>query len=68
MSTATTVLSCIALSFAVNQGVRSLGLMIMIGETVVTVAGLAIVPLGWMALWSVRRRRQGKRGELPPSD
>ena len=32
------------------------------------VAGLAIVPLGWMALWSVRRRRQGDRGELPPSE
>jgi predicted RND superfamily exporter protein len=58
LSTATTVLSFASLSFASNQGVRSLGLLILLGLTLVTLAAFVIVPLGWMTTWKVK-------GELP---
>jgi len=60
LSAATTILSFAALTAAGNQGVRSLGLMIVLGLALVTVAGFTAVPLGWMTTWKVRGQ-VGKR-------
>ncbi len=54
LSAATTILSFASLSAASNQGVRSLGLMIVLGLSLVTVAAFTVVPLGWMTTWRVR--------------
>jgi uncharacterized protein len=58
LSAATTILSFAALSIASAQGIRSLGLLIVLGLSLVAVGGLVLVPLGWMTAWKVR-------GELP---
>ncbi len=58
LSAATTILSFASLSAASNHGVRSLGLMIVLGLSLVTVAAFTAVPLGWMTTWKVR-------GQLP---
>lgn len=56
LGTSTTVVAFAALSFASSQGVRSLGLLVLLGESSVTVAGLVLVPLGFATMW----RMQGK--------
>lgn len=53
LSTATTVVSFAALALATHRGVQSLGLMIVLGLTLVTTAGFVFVPLGWMTAWKV---------------
>jgi predicted RND superfamily exporter protein len=53
LSAATTILSFASLSAAGNQGIRSLGLMIVLGLALVTLAGFSVVPLGWMTRWKV---------------
>jgi len=58
LSATTTVLSFASLSLASSQGVRSLGLLIVLGLTLVTTAAFVVVPFGWMTAWKVR-------GELP---
>ena len=58
LSAATTILSFASLSAASNHGVRSLGLMIVLGLSLVTLAAFTAVPLGWMTTWKVR-------GQLP---
>ena len=58
LSAATTILSFASLSAASNHGVRSLGLMIVLGLSLVTIAAFTAVPLGWMTTWKVR-------GQLP---
>ncbi|MFT5681591.1 MAG: putative exporter [Myxococcota bacterium] len=58
LSTTTTILSFSALQIASNQGVRSLGMVIMVGLAVVTIAAFVSVSLGWMMTWKVK-------GELP---
>ncbi|MDP6935119.1 MAG: MMPL family transporter, partial [Myxococcota bacterium] len=58
LSTATTVLSFASLSVASSQGIRSLGILIVLGLTTVTVAAFVAVPLGWMTTWKIR-------GQLP---
>ena len=58
LSTTTTILSFSALQIASNQGVRSLGLVIMLGLAVVTFAAFVSVSIGWMMTWKVK-------GELP---
>ena len=60
LSTTTTILSFSALQIASNQGVRSLGLVIMLGLTVVTFAAFVSVSIGWMMTWKIK-------GELPDS-
>ena len=60
LSTTTTILSFAALHIASNQGVRSLGTMIVMGLTLVTLAAVATMTLGWMTTWKMR-------GELPDS-
>ena len=54
LSTATTVFSFAALSVASAQGVKSLGLLIVIGLSLVSLVALTAVPLGWMTLWRMR--------------
>jgi predicted RND superfamily exporter protein len=54
ISSATTILSFAALTVAGNQGVRSLGLIIVLGLALVTLAAFTTVPLGWMTTWKVR--------------
>lgn len=58
LSAATTILSFAALSVATAEGIQSLGLLIVMGLTLVAAAGLTLVPLGWMTAWKVR-------GDLP---
>jgi len=56
LSAATTILSFAALSAASNKGVQSLGLMIVLGLSLVTLAAFTAVPLGWMTTWRVRKQ------------
>ena len=65
LSTATTVCSFAALSVASAQGVQSLGLLIVIGLTLVSMVALILVPLGWMVVW--RRRGLWPTVEGPPA-
>ncbi len=58
LCTTTTVVSFASLSFAGSQGVRSLGLLVVVGLTAVTLAAFVLLPLGWAAVWKVR-------GQLP---
>ena len=60
LSAATTILSFMSLTIAEHQGVRSLGHLIVLGLTLVTLGGFAVVPLGWLSIW----RLQGK--QTPP--
>jgi predicted RND superfamily exporter protein len=57
LSTVTTVVSFAALSLATHRGVQSLGLMIVLGLSLITVAGFVLVPLGWMTNWKLGQRR-----------
>jgi uncharacterized protein len=59
LSAATTILSFASLSAASNHGVRSLGLMIVLGLSLVTLAAFTAVPLGWMTTWRVRKQLPG---------
>jgi hypothetical protein len=58
LCTTTTVVSFASLSFAGSQGVRSLGMLVVVGLTAVTLAAFVLLPLGWAAVWKVR-------GQLP---
>ena len=60
LSAATTILSFAALSVATAEGIRSLGLLIVMGLSLVAAAGLTLVPLGWMTAW--------KLGDALPTD
>ncbi len=51
LSAATTVLSFASLSIATHQGVQSLGHLIVLGLSLVTLAGFLVIPLGWMTIW-----------------
>lgn len=52
LGTATTVVAFAALSLGTSQGIRGLGLLVLLGESAVTVAGFVLVPLGFAAAWS----------------
>jgi predicted RND superfamily exporter protein len=54
LSAATTILSFASLLLANAQGVRSLGNMIVLGLTLVTLAAFITVPTGWTAIWRVQ--------------
>jgi uncharacterized protein len=60
LSALTTVFAFGSLLLASNEGVRSLGLVVVLGLSLVSVAGFIVVPLGWMTAWKVR-------GDLPES-
>lgn len=54
LGTSTTVVAFAALSLASSQGVRSLGLLVLLGESAVTVAGFVLVPLGFATTWRLQ--------------
>ncbi len=56
LGTSTTVVAFAALSFASARGVRSLGLVVLLGESAVTVAGFVLVPLGFATVWRMQGR------------
>lgn len=56
LGTSTTVVAFAALSLASSQGVRSLGMLVLLGETAVTVAGFVLIPLGFASVWHLQRR------------
>ena len=62
LSASTTILSFLSLTIAEHQGVRSLGHLIVMGLTLVTLGGFAVVPLGWLSIWRVLGRTK------PPAD
>jgi len=53
LSAATTILSFLSLTFAANRGVESLGMLVVVGLSGVTLAGFFIVPAGWMTTWKL---------------
>jgi len=63
LSAATTILSFASLSAAGNQGIRSMGLLIVLGLSLVTLAAFTAVPLGWMTTWKFR-----KQLPIPPEE
>ena len=56
LSTLTTVLSFASLTLAGNRGVRSLGLLVVIGLIAVFTATATLLPLAWSAGWRVTGR------------
>ncbi|MEN9787745.1 MAG: hypothetical protein RLZZ299_3009 [Pseudomonadota bacterium] len=73
LGTSTTVVAFAALSFASARGVRSLGLVVLLGETAVTVAAFVLVPLGFATAWRMQGRtphalaaRGAERGQDGP--
>ena len=67
LGTSTTVVAFAALSFASSQGVRSLGLLVLLGESSVTVAGLVLVPLGAATVWRMQGRSPSEEGDDDPA-
>lgn len=61
LGTSTTVVAFAALSLASSQGVRSLGLLVLLGEIAVTVAGFVLVPLGFATAWRFQGRHPAAR-------
>ena len=55
VSAATTILSFSSLLFATNRGLHSMGKMIVVGLSIVTVVAFVLVPLGWMSTWLQRK-------------
>lgn len=60
LGTSTTVVAFAALSLGSSQGIRSLGLLVLLGEVAVTVAGFVLVPLGFATKWALK-------GDQPPA-
>jgi predicted RND superfamily exporter protein len=58
LGTSTTIVAFAALSLASSQGIRSLGLLVLIGEMAVTIAGFALIPLGFATFWHWGRQRR----------
>jgi uncharacterized protein len=58
LGTSTTVVAFAALSLASSQGIRSLGLLVLLGEMAVTIAGFALIPLGFATVWHWGRQRR----------
>jgi predicted RND superfamily exporter protein len=58
VATSTSIASFGALLVASNQGIRSLGVLVVTGLIVVTTAAFVLVPLGWMTTWKIQ-------GQLP---
>jgi uncharacterized protein len=56
VSTATTVASFAALTLASSRGVRSLGLLVVIGLTTITLVAALMLPLAWAAGWRLTGR------------
>ncbi|TVQ87333.1 MAG: hypothetical protein EA397_18625 [Deltaproteobacteria bacterium] len=59
ISTATTVASFGALLLASSRGVRSLGLLVVIGLSTLTIVGALLLPLAWATGWRVTGKAPG---------
>ena len=64
ISALTTILSFLSLTLAGNRGVRSLGLLVVIGLVAVFVASGFLMPTAWAAAWKVTGQAPGDRA--PP--
>jgi len=70
LGTSTTVVAFAALSLAGSQGIRSLGLLVLLGESAVTIAGFVLVPLGFATAWRLQGRHppaHSHAGAHPPA-
>lgn len=56
ISTVTTVASFFSLTLAGNRGVRSLGLLVVLGLSAVFLASAVVLPLSWAAGWRITGR------------
>ena len=56
ISATTTVVSFASLLFASNRGLHSLGEMVVVGLSLVTMVAFMAVPLGWMSTWFRRKQ------------
>lgn len=63
ISAATTILSFSSLLFASNRGLHSMGKMIVVGLTLVTLVAFIAVPLGWMSTWFTRNQAPDKQDD-----
>jgi len=63
ISAATTILSFSSLLFASNRGLHSMGKMIVVGLTLVTLVAFIAVPLGWMSTWFTRNQAPEKQDD-----
>jgi predicted RND superfamily exporter protein len=63
LGTSTTVVAFAALSLGSSQGIRSLGLLVLLGEVAVTIAGFALVPLGFATRWSMLGQHPPESGD-----
>jgi hypothetical protein len=61
IGTSTTVVAFAALSLASSKGIGSLGLLVLLGEMSVTVAGFVLVPLGFATTWRLTGRAPAQR-------
>ena len=52
----TNAFSFASLVFATTRGVQSLGLLVVLGLALVTLAAFLLVPLGWMTAWRITGR------------
>ncbi|MFK7927415.1 MAG: RND family transporter [Myxococcota bacterium] len=60
ISTSTTVASFAALTLASSRGIQSLGLLVVVGLTTITLVGALLLPLTWAAGWRVTGKAPGK--------
>jgi hypothetical protein len=63
VSTLTTVASFASLTLAGNRGVRSLGMLVVIGLVTVFITTSVMLPLAWSAGWKVSGRAPGDNAE-----
>ena len=56
ISASTTIVSFASLLFASNRGLHSLGEMVVVGLSLVTLVAFMAVPLGWMSTWFRRKQ------------
>lgn len=68
VSTGTTVASFAALLLASSRGIRSLGLLVVVGLTTITFVGALMLPLAWAAGWRITGRAPGQNDEDDDED
>ena len=54
LSATTTVLSFASLALASSKGIQSLGMLVLVGLTSVTLGAFALLPVGWMTFWKAK--------------
>jgi hypothetical protein len=66
ISTVTTICSFASLNFAGNRGVQSLGMVVVIGLSVVAIVSALTLPLMWSAGWKVSGKAPGDAEPASP--